>query len=200
MSWAIWITGLPGSGKSVLARAAAAELQASGEPVVVLELDEIRKVITPLATHSDVEREIVYRALIYMAAALTEYGTPVIIDATAHRREWRELARRLLPRFAEVQLVCPLDECQKRERERTQASAPPQIYARGGRPGARVPGIDVPYEASAHAELTVDTQHETPANAVRTIVARLSCTLDVPASDNPVDMHRELVASYFGCP
>jgi adenylylsulfate kinase-like enzyme len=37
MSWAIWITGVPGSGKSVLAQAVAAELRALGEPVRVLE-------------------------------------------------------------------------------------------------------------------------------------------------------------------
>ena len=36
MSWAIWITGLPGSGKSVLARAAAETLRARGVPVKIL--------------------------------------------------------------------------------------------------------------------------------------------------------------------
>jgi adenylylsulfate kinase len=171
MSWAIWITGLPGSGKSVLARAAAAELQANGEAVVVLELDEIRKVITPFPTYSDLERDVVYRALVYMAASLTEAGTPVIIDATAHRREWRELARRLISRFAEVQLVCPLEECQKRERERKHGNAPAEIYARGGRPGARVPGVDAPYETSFHPELTIETQLEPPGTATQKIVA-----------------------------
>jgi adenylylsulfate kinase len=170
MSWAIWITGLPGSGKSVLARATAAELHAKGEAVVVLELDEIRGVITPSPTYSDIERDVVYRALVYMAASLTEAGTPVIIDATAHRREWRELARRLIPRFAEVQLVCPLEECQKRERQRTHGNAPPAIYAGGGRPGAHVPGVDVPYETSFHPELTIDTQLEKPGMAMQTIV------------------------------
>ncbi|HET7874221.1 MAG TPA: adenylyl-sulfate kinase, partial [Methylomirabilota bacterium] len=89
MSWAIWITGLPGSGKSVLARAAAAELNALGEPVRVLELDEIRQAITPRPQYTAVEREVVYRALVLMAAFLAEVGTAVIIDATAHRRAWR---------------------------------------------------------------------------------------------------------------
>ena len=180
MSWAIWITGPPASGKSVLARAAAAELQAAGQAVVVLELDAVRKVVTPAATYSDFERDVVYRALVYMAAALTESGTPVIIDATAHRREWRELARRRIPRFAEVQLVCSLEICQERERERTHGNAPPGIYARSGRPGARVPGVDVPYEPSAEAELTVDTQLETPAMAAQRIVA-LARRLGEPA-------------------
>ena len=91
MSWAIWITGLPASGKSVLARAAAAELRAGGDAVVVLELGEIRKFLTPSPTYTDTERDVVYRALVYMATALTTSGTPVTIDATAHRRAWRDL-------------------------------------------------------------------------------------------------------------
>src|SRR2546425_12971091 len=85
MSWAIWITGLPGSGKSSLARGAAAELEAVGERVVVLELDAIRKFLTPTPTYSATERDVVYRALVYMAAALVSAGVPVIVHATAHR-------------------------------------------------------------------------------------------------------------------
>ena len=50
MSWAIWITGLPGSGKSVLARGTAARLRARGVPGVLLELDAVRKVVTPVPT------------------------------------------------------------------------------------------------------------------------------------------------------
>ena len=171
MSWAIWITGLPGSGKSVLARATAAELRAGGDTVVVLELDEIRKIVTPSPTYTDTERDVVYRALVYMAATLTKSGTPVIIDATAHRRAWRELARRLIPTFAEVQLVCPLELCRERERERVHCNAPPKIYARAGRPDARVPGVDVPYEPALRSELTVDTRLEASTISVRRIVA-----------------------------
>src|SRR6185503_21169903 len=55
--FAIWITGLPGSGKSVLARAAAEALRARGVPVQVLELDAIRKILTPDPTYTDHERE-----------------------------------------------------------------------------------------------------------------------------------------------
>ena len=146
MSWAIWITGLPGSGKSVLARGAAAELRARGEPVRVLELDEIRKTLTPSPTYSDAERDAVYRALVCMAVLLTEAGVPVILDATAHRRIWRDLGRAAIPRFGEVQLLCPPEVCRERERTRPPGHAPRGIYAQAGRPGATVPGVDVPYE------------------------------------------------------
>ncbi len=67
MSWAIWITGTPGSGKTTLARSAAAALEARGIAVKVLELDEIREVITPRPTYTEAERDVVYRALVYMA-------------------------------------------------------------------------------------------------------------------------------------
>jgi adenylylsulfate kinase len=171
VSSAIWITGPPASGKSVLSRAAAAALSASGEPVVVLELDEIRAIVTPSPTYTDTERDVVYRALVYMAAALTAAGTRVIIDATAHRRAWRELARRLIPRFAEVQLVCPLDLCRERESARAAGHAPRGIYARAGEPGSVVPGVDVPYEPALRPEMTVETHREDRDAAVTRIVA-----------------------------
>ena len=71
MSWAIWITGLPGSGKSTIARAAAARLAEAGAPIALLELDRIRAVVTPHPTYSESEREIVYRSLVFAASSAT---------------------------------------------------------------------------------------------------------------------------------
>jgi len=103
--------------------------------------------------------------------ALTAAGTPVIIDATAHRRAWRDLARRLIPRFAEVQLVCPLDVCREREARRAVGHAPRGIYARAGTPGSVVPGVDVPYELALRPEVTVDTHRDERDVAINRIVA-----------------------------
>jgi adenylylsulfate kinase len=171
MSWAIWITGLPGSGKSVVSRAAADAIAAAGESVALLELDEMRRLVTPAPTYSDVERDLVYRALVYVASALVEAGLPVIVDATAHRCAWRDLARAVIPAFAEVQLTCPLEVCRERERTRTGGHAPRNIYAAAGTAGVRVPGVDVPYEPAAAPELTIDTTQETVASAAARIAA-----------------------------
>ena len=184
MSWAIWITGLPGSGKSAIARGAAEMLEGEGESLRVLELDEIRKTLTPHPTYSDAERDVVYRALAGMAAILTEVGVPVIIDATAPRRRWRDLARAMIPRFAEVQLLCPIEICRERERTRQPDHAPQGIYAHAGEPGATVPGVDVPYEVSLRPELAIDTSKE-PLAAAGASVAALARSLSSTRRDGP---------------
>jgi adenylylsulfate kinase len=170
VSWAVWVTGLPGSGKSVVARALASRLEELGHPAVVLELDAIRKILTLAPSYTDWERDLVYRALVYMARTLTSAGVPVIIDATAHRRAWRDFARRVIPNFAEIQLVCPLDVCRAREGERPSGNAPPGIYAAAGQPGSTVPGVDVPYEPAREPEIVVNTARDDVPTAVATIV------------------------------
>src|SRR6266567_332593 len=177
MSWAIWVTGPPGSGKTVIARGVADLLHARGVGVRVLELDAIRTRLVPQPEYSEAEREVVYRALGYMAARLAEADVPVIVDATAHRRRWRDLARAAIERFAEVQLLCPFDVCRERDRARAGGPAPPGIYARAGRTGMTVPGVDVPYEPALTPELAVDTTRDdvvAAAVAVAALAERLA--------------------------
>jgi protein-L-isoaspartate(D-aspartate) O-methyltransferase len=183
-SWAVWITGLPGSGKSAIARAAAAELQARGEQVVVLELDRIRKVLAPEPTHSEAEREAVHRALVYMAAALVDAGIPVIVDAVAHRRAWRELARATIPNFAEVQLGCPPEIC--RARTHLPGAAPEGIPERAALPGATAPGVDEEYEYARAPELTIDTAARSVAEAAGEVVGMVRRILRTARRGPPV--------------
>jgi adenylylsulfate kinase len=166
MSWALWVTGPPASGKSTIARGLADELRTRGHHVVMLELDVMRRVVTPEPTYSDTERELVYRGLVWVATVLTGSGVPVIIDATAHRRAWRDLARTAIPHFAEIQLSCPLPVLREREQTRAPGHAPRGIYAAAERPGATVPGVNVPWEPSAAAEVTIDTAAEDAVRAV----------------------------------
>lgn len=170
MSWAIWITGLPGSGKSSVARALAARLREIGEPVTLLELDVLRRTLTPAPRYTELERDVVYRTLVYLARLLTRRGVPVVIDATAHRRAWRDLARATMPHFAEIQLVCPVEVARARERNRTSGNAPAGIYAAAARPDATVPGVNVPYEPALAPELIVDTAVEDAEAAAARIV------------------------------
>ena len=63
MSWAIWITGLPGSGKTTLAWRVADELGAAGIAVQVLDLAEARLFVGDAGDRTGLAEEIVHRAL-----------------------------------------------------------------------------------------------------------------------------------------
>lgn len=150
---ALWITGLPGSGKSTIAEA----LKNTHPEFIILRMDELRKVVTPEPTYSDPEREIVYRALVFLAKKLTDLGHHVVIDATGNLRRWRDLARGIIPKYIEVYLRCPIELCMKRENQRLERrEAPKDIYKKGAE-GWPVPGMVVPYEEPLNPEIVVDT-------------------------------------------
>jgi adenylylsulfate kinase len=151
---ALWITGLPGSGKSALADA----LKEAEPRFVLLRMDELRKVATPEPTYSEEERDILYRAIVFMAKTLTELGHDVIIDATGNMRRWRELARKLIPGYREVYLKCPFEVCMQREAERTDTRAAPGDIYKKGKKGWPVPGMAAPYEEPLAPEVTIDTE------------------------------------------
>jgi adenylylsulfate kinase len=164
--FALWLTGLPASGKSSIVAALAPRLQALGLTVEVLESDEVRRVLTPTATYLDAERDLFYRALAFTGAKLVAHGVTVIFDATATKRAYRDFARHLIPRFIEVSVECPLELCMQRDYKGT--------YQRGQRgETATVPGLQVPYEAPLNPEVTIDTKRE-PAEVAAEKILKLA--------------------------
>lgn len=146
---AIWMTGLPASGKSSIVAELKPKLEEFGS-VEVLESDVVRGILTPHSTYSDAERDLFYRSLALMGAKLVFHGVTVIFDATANRRAYRDFARSLIPRFIEVAVECPLELAMQRDRKGT--------YQRGQRgESSTVPGLQDPYEAPPNPEVRIDT-------------------------------------------
>ena len=149
-AFALWITGLPASGKSTIVSALTPQLEALGLVVEVLESDEVRRVITPIPTYSEAERDLFYRALAFTGQRLVAHGVTVVFDATASRRVYRDFARSVIPRFIEVALECPLTTCMERDRKGT--------YRKGQLgESLTVPGLQSPYEAPINPDLRIDT-------------------------------------------
>ena len=165
-AFAVWLTGLPASGKSTVGRALAAELGGRGIRAAVLESDVLRREITPNAKYGEAERDAFYATLAYLARVLVLHNVPVIVDATANRRAYRDRARKAIHRFLEVHVRCPLAVCQARD--------PKGIYRRGAAGTAQnVPGVSAPYEPPLTPEVVVDGERDDAAVAARRIVSAL---------------------------
>lgn len=164
--FAVWITGLPASGKSTLAAALSRALEALGVEAAVLESDALRKVFTPNPRYDDEERDVFYASMAHVGRILTRHGVPVIFDATANRRVFRDRARKAIPKFLEVHVACPLAVCVSRD--------PKGIYRRGSRgEAARVPGLQAEYEPPLHPDVEVHGDREQPEEAARRVVNAL---------------------------
>lgn len=156
--WCVWLTGLPGSGKTSIAKKLCEMLENKGVYAQILSSDYLRKIVTPEPKYTEEEREIVYRSLVFAAKLLTDNGINVIIDATGNRRKYRKLARELISKFIEAYIRCPLEVCVERETKRTDEYAPKNIYKRAFSGESKtVPGVGVPYEAPESPEVIVDS-------------------------------------------
>jgi len=166
-TFAVWITGLPASGKSTIAAELRTQLAARGVEVAVLESDELRKIFTPRPHYDPEERDALYRKMVYAGALLTRHGVPVIFDATANRRAYRDRARQEIPKFLEVYVECPLETCVARD--------PKGIYRRA-REGAAatVPGLQAEYEAPEKPGVVLHGDRDTPEDGARKIIAKLT--------------------------
>jgi predicted kinase len=82
----IIVSGLPGSGKSFFAEQLAKKLDAA-----YVNSDRLRKELFPKRTYSDDEKVIVYKAMLKRMAEATKIGRNIVLDATFHKKNAREL-------------------------------------------------------------------------------------------------------------
>ena len=174
--WCVWLTGLPGSGKSSIAQALLGKLHEHRIPAQVLSSDMLRRVVTPAPKYTEEERDMVYGAILFVAKLLTQNGVNVIIDATANRRRYRDQARKEIPRFMEAYLRCPMEVCIQRESRRKEDVfyAPRDIYKKAFTGESfTVPGVGVPYEEPLNPEVTVDSDKLSPEQSAQKIYEAL---------------------------
>ncbi|HEY6694702.1 MAG TPA: adenylyl-sulfate kinase [Solirubrobacteraceae bacterium] len=148
----VWMTGLPGSGKSTIAGGVEAALLGSGRSVYILDGDNLRHGLNGDLGFSAADRAENVRRTAEVSALLADAGVVVLVALVSPYRADRDAARavhdaRRLP-FLEVHVATPLEECERRD--------PKGLYARA-RAGeiTGLTGVDDPYEPPVAPDVVV---------------------------------------------
>jgi adenylylsulfate kinase len=165
----IWITGLPGSGKTTIASALTPVLENRGLEIEVFDGDWVRKELSPDLGFSKEDRELHNRRVIHMTRLLVKHGVVVIVCLISPYREVRQYARERIREeggFVEVWAKADIQTCIKRD--------PKGLYAKALK--GEIPdmtGIQHPYQEPLEPEVTIDTEAQSPVESAETVVERL---------------------------
>jgi bifunctional enzyme CysN/CysC len=171
----VWLTGLPGAGKSTIADAVEERLLLAGHPALLLDGDNLRHGLNGDLGFGEAARRENVRRTSHVARLLAESGTVALVSLVSPYAADREAAAALHCaeglHFIEVFVDAPLGLCEHRD--------PKGLYARA-RAGelAGLTGVGAPYEAPSSPDLVVGAHGETVEEEVECVLEMLG-TLDL---------------------
>lgn len=166
----IFMTGFSGSGKSTIAKVLLVKfMEMCDRPVTLLDGDIVRKNLSSELTYSHQHRNLNITRIGFVASEITKNGGIALCAPIAPYEESRQANRELISRYGgyiEVHVATPLEICEQRDRKGLYAKA------RAGKVKG-VTGVTDPYIPPSCPELTIDTTHITPMEAVQEILLYL---------------------------
>ncbi len=157
MAGVIWLTGLPGSGKTTLAQRVKQALEARGYRVELLDGDWVRKTINVGAGFTREERERHLLRVAWIARLLARNGVLTLCSFVSPYRSTRARVREIVEEevpFHEVYVKASLETVIKRD--------PKGLYKKAlAGEISNFTGISDPYEEPQSPELVIDTERET---------------------------------------
>jgi adenylyl-sulfate kinase len=167
--FALWFTGLSGSGKTTIAHLVGPELERRGKIVEYLDGDVVRTHLSKGLGFSREDRDTNIERIGWVASRLTRHGAAVLVAAISPYQATRDAARAMVEEFGpfvEVHVAASVDECERRDVK--------GLYARA-RAGeiTGFTGVDDPYEAPEHPELLLDTEEHDPEASAGLVLAKL---------------------------
>lgn len=166
----IWLTGLSRSGKSTIAEGLAEWMTGHGLHVQVLDGRFVRDELGDFFGYSKDERIKVARVLAVMAKLLAMNGVHPIVTAITPYQDSRDFNRLELTPYLEIYIEASVETCIDRDHL--------GLYRKAQRGDLKhFIGVDAPYELPKEPDLTITTDHETPAESISRAIDFVSETL-----------------------
>lgn len=166
----VFVTGLPSSGKSTIARMLRVRLlEFGGRQVTLLDGDVVRTHLSKKLGFSKEDRDINIRRIGFVASEITKNGGVAICAPIAPYDALRKDVREMISArggFVLIHVSTPLEVCEQRDRKGLYAKARAGLIK-------EFTGISDPYEEPEDAELAIDTSKRTPSECVDTVIAVL---------------------------
>ena len=161
-SFVLWLTGLPGAGKTTLADRVYDCIAMNGQRAEKLDGDMVRSLF-PSTGFGKADRDAHIKRVGFLASLLEKHGVIVIASFVSPYRQARQFVRDQCRDFVEVYVSASIEECERRD--------PKGLYkkARAGEI-KNFTGVDDPYEEPFTPELIVDTESQTVEESVSTIL------------------------------
>jgi len=151
----IWLTGLPASGKTTIAKELEARLGALLIPHDRLDGDVVRKSFCSDLGFTKADRDENIERNSYVASYLSHSGRIAICSFVSPYQEARAKARSMTKNFVEVHVSCALEECERRDATDPNRAG---LYAKARAGEIKgFTGIDDPYEEPENPEVVVQT-------------------------------------------
>ena len=162
----LWLTGLPCSGKTTIAKRLKEELDNRGFKTVHLDADDIRNKLNADLGFSPEDRKENLRRVAHVAKLFNDNGNFVIASFVSPNDEYRKMVKEIASNFKLAFVKCSPEVCEQRD-------------VKGMYKKARTgeikdfTGVSAPFEEPADAEIIIDTECSTVEECVKEILDKM---------------------------
>ena len=170
----VWLTGLPGSGKTTIARGVKTKLEEEGYRVELIDGDWARKTISIGSGFTREERLNHLRRIAWITRMLARNGIIVLASFVSPYRDARKMIKEIVEEeigFLEVYVKASIETVIKRD--------PKGLYKKALAGEIKhMTGIDDPYEPPINPWLVIDTEKLEPEESVNILYSKLKTVLE----------------------